>query len=70
MAKEKDYVVEVKWGRMSLTMLKPNADGKKWGASCPYPLVMQEYNEEKGQTEMITYSRSKTIAYLLALCSK
>lgn len=69
MAKEKkNYTVETKYGRMTLTMLENGADGRRHSASCPWPFVVYEYNEEKGETELVKYSRAKTIAHLLTLC--
>ena len=61
---KKNYQTEVKDGRMTLT-LNEKRDGKLVSASCPYPLILQEYNEETEKTEMVKKTKAQTEKFLL-----
>jgi len=65
MAKEKkNYTSKIVDGRMEL-VLNELRDGRRVSASCPYPLVIREYNEESGKTLMIRKSKKQTEKFLL-----
>lgn len=52
---------------LTLQMLKPDADGITRSAQCPYPLVLQVWNEATQKNEMKKQTRKQTEKYLLGV---
>ena len=61
---KKNYKVEIKNGRLTLTM-NEKRDGRQVSASCDYPLVVQEINEADGKAVMVRKTKAQTEKWLL-----
>lgn len=60
---KKNYKIEVRNGRITLTM-NEQRDGRKISASCAYPLVVQEVNAD-GKAVMVRKTKLQTEKFLL-----
>ena len=60
---KKNYKVELKDGRLTLTM-NEKRDGRQVSASCDYPLVVQEINAD-GKAVMVRKTKAQTEKFLL-----